>query len=517
MKEGNQHSNVSLITNFEPTGASLPKSWADSFIAHSENMKLVKKQVEKVANVSSTILLIGESGVGKEVIARHIHLLGPRCDKPFIKVNCGAIPENLLESELFGYKKGAFTGADPNGKVGYFTQANEGIIFLDEITEMSLHLQVKLLRVIQEREVIPLGGVDPIKLDVQIIAATNKNIEALVEERLFRQDLYYRLNVVPIYIPPLRERPSDIPYLTDHFLTRFNLTYNKQVVLTLDAVDLLKDYPWYGNIRELENTIERIVVTSESSLVNSNMLSDYISRPKAGGGKPNPLVTQLMPLQEALESVEEQLILMAMKQYKSINLAAKALQISQPTMSRKYQKLRIKLEKEQLSESFSPERRQVLESELDKQLRSVSIVLAASLNVESIKALASNITAENPHYRKLQSWLTMIREQEGEIEWSYIWKTTPDNRVINLVADKKLDIKPGQEYKGPPEMINSVLEGMEGKIVISPKYHDMYGDWKSSIVPIKDEKGQVFAVLGVDFSVQYIETQIEKLNRLLKK
>jgi DNA-binding NtrC family response regulator len=516
MKETHTHSEVSL---HETAGAvaTSPNEWSDSFIAYSESMKLVKRQAEKVARVSSTVLLIGESGVGKEVIAKHIHCLGPRCYKPFIKVNCGAIPENLLESELFGYKKGAFTGADPNGKTGYFTQANEGIIFLDEVTEMSLHLQVKLLRVIQEREVVPLGGGEPIKLDLQIIAATNKNIESLVEEGHFREDLYYRLNVVPIHIPPLRERPDDIPFLTHHFLSKFNQKYKRNVSFTPDVYELLKHHPWYGNIRELENKIERIVVTTESSQVDSKVIAEFITTPKSGGGKPHPHVTKLMPLQEALEVVEEQLIAMAMEQYKSINLAAKALQISQPTMSRKYQKLREKRERARSKSGISLERRQILENELDKQLRSISIVLAASLNVDSIKALANDISAENPHYLKLQSWLTMIREQEGEIEWGYIWITTPDNRVINLVADKKLDIKPGQEYKGPPEMMNSVFEGMKGKIVISPKYCDMYGEWKSSIAPIKDQKGQVIAVLGVDFSVEYIDTQIEKLDKLLKK
>lgn len=491
--------------------------WSNSFISHSETMELVKKQMEKVAKVSSTVLLIGESGVGKEVIAKEIHRLGPRSNKPFIKVNCGAIPENLLESELFGYKRGAFTGADVNGKTGYFTQANEGIIFLDEVTEMSLHLQVKLLRVIQEREVVPLGGVEPIPIDVQIIAATNKQIEALVEQGKFRDDLFYRLHVVPIHIPPLRERPRDIPFLTDYFLDKFNRKYSRDIMFTPDAVQQLKKYPWHGNIRELENYIERIVVTSENARIDASLLTAFIPSAKQTSEKPHPLVTKIMPLQEAIDSVEEQLIMLAMEEYKSVNLAAKALQVSQPTMSRKYQKLREKLEKNHQQTNLSCERKNVLESELDKQLRSVSIVLAASLNVDSIKSLSAFTSTENPDYHKLQGWLTMIREQEGEIEWGYIWKTTPDNRVINLVADKKLDIKPGEEYSGPAEMINSVLEGMKGKIVISPKYVDMYGEWKSSIAPIKDVSGQVVAVLGVDFSVEYIETQIEKLDKLLLK
>ncbi len=491
--------------------------WSKSFIAHSEPMKLVKKQVEKVAKVSSTVLLIGESGVGKEVVAKEIHRLGTRSKKPFTQVNCGAIPENLLESELFGYKKGAFTGADANGKIGYFTQANEGIIFLDEVTEMSLNLQVKLLRVIQEREVIPLGGVDPIPIDVQIIAATNKKIESLVEQGKFRDDLYYRLNVVPIYIPPLRDRPSDIPFLTEYFLHKFNMKYSREIKFTPDAIEHLKKCPWPGNIRELENHIERIVVTTEIATIDANLVTTFIPGTKQAAGKPHPLVTRIMPLQEALDSVEEQLIILAMEEHKSVNLAAKALQVSQPTMSRKYQKLREKIERNRFQTSLSSERKSILERELDKQLRSVSIVLAASLNVDSIKSLSAYTSIDNPDYHKLQAWLTMIREQEGEIEWGYIWKTTPDNRVINLVADKKLDIKPGEEYLGPAEMINAVLEGMKGKLVITPKYTDIYGEWKSSIAPIKDVTGQVIAILGVDFSVNFIETQIEKLDTLLKK
>ncbi len=178
----------------------------------SPKMEKVMNQVQKTADFSSTVLLYGESGVGKEVIAQAIHQLGRRSTKPFLKINCGAIPENLLESELFGYAKGAFTGADKNGKDGYFKQADGGILFLDEIGEMPIHLQVKLLRVLQEQEVMPVGSTTPFKVNVQIITATNKNLKKMVEEGKFREDLYYRLNVIPIHIPPLRERTEDISF-----------------------------------------------------------------------------------------------------------------------------------------------------------------------------------------------------------------------------------------------------------------------------------------------------------------
>lgn len=487
---------------------------SSSFIIHSDKMRDVLKQVEKVAHVSTTVLLLGESGVGKEMVAKAIHQSGSRSRKPFIKVNCGAIPENLLESELFGYKRGAFTGADPKGKAGVFTQANEGILFLDEIAELPLNLQVKLLRVIQEKEVTPIGGIHPEQIDVQIIAATNKNLDQMVEDGIFREDLYYRLNVVPIYIPPLRERSEDIPFLCDHFVNKFNECYRREVSLTSDAIELLKVYPWYGNVRELENVIERAVVTSESKQIDAAALNKFIPWKKTSE-KIKPIISAIMPLQEAVEHVEEQLIMMAMKQYKSLKLASQALGISQPTMSRKYQALKAKLDKTS-REPANGNEKGVLEEELDKQLRSVAIVTAASIRLDDIRELDANLSVNNPAYHKLQKMLTMIREQEGKIEWNYIWKVTKDNTVINLVTDKKLKIEPGEQYIGPPEMIDNVIAANQGSVRVTPKYIDKYGEWKSSIAPIKDETEQVIAILGVDFSVEYIETEIRKLSRLLK-
>lgn len=307
-------------------------------ICASPKMQAIMREVEKVAKFSSTVLLTGESGVGKEVIAKAVHQMGSRSNHPFLKINCGAIPENLLESELFGYEKGAFTGADPRGKKGFFQQADKGVIFLDEISELPLGLQVKLLRVLQEREIIPIGSTRTIPVDVQIIAATNKNLEQMVEKGLFREDLFYRLNVIPIQIPPLRERPEDIPLLVYHFLQKFNATHERNIQLSPDALDLLEIYPWPGNVRELQNLIERLVVTADEETIDACRVNQLLQWKKASS-KTKPIVTNLMPLQEALDHVEEQLILLAMERYKTTTMAAKALGVSQSSVSRKYQKL----------------------------------------------------------------------------------------------------------------------------------------------------------------------------------
>ncbi|MFF3024198.1 sigma 54-interacting transcriptional regulator [Gottfriedia sp. NPDC057948] len=303
----------------------------------SPKMEQIINQAKKIADFSSTVLLHGESGVGKEVIAQAIHQLGNRSAKPFLKLNCGAIPENLLESELFGYIKGAFTGADQN-KDGYFKQADEGVLFLDEIGEMPLHLQVKLLRVLQEQEVIPVGSTKPIKVNVQIIAATNKRLEKMVEERTFREDLYYRLNVIPLNIPPLRERIEDISLLAFHFLQQLNEKYNKSFHLTPDAINVLEFYSWPGNVRELQNIIERLVVSAEDQIINAEDVNQFLPN-SYDFNKSKPVINKVIPLQEAIDYVEEQLIVLAMKQYKTTTKAAQVLGISQSSVSRKYQKI----------------------------------------------------------------------------------------------------------------------------------------------------------------------------------
>jgi len=304
----------------------------------SPKMEQIMEHINKISHFSSTVLIYGESGVGKELIAQAIHQLGSRSNKPFLKLNCGAIPENLLESELFGYTKGSFTGADKNGKDGYFKKADQGVLFLDEIGEMPISLQVKLLRVLQEQEVVPIGSTEPIKINIQIVAATNKKLEKMVEQGTFREDLYYRLNVIPINVPPLRERPEDIPLLAFHFLQQINQQYNKNFHLAQDALNLLEVYPWPGNIRELQNMIERLAVSADQDTIDALFVSKFLS---IGNSFKNdkPVITKIMPLQEALDYVEEQLILLAMKQFKTTTKAAKALGVSQSSVSRKYQRI----------------------------------------------------------------------------------------------------------------------------------------------------------------------------------
>jgi transcriptional regulator with GAF, ATPase, and Fis domain len=253
-------SGVSLGSGFGgPLSDAMQKSFC-GIIGQSAALQPVFEAIQKVADTDSTVLISGESGTGKELVARAIHLLSSRKKGPLIPVNCGAIPAELLESELFGHVKGAFTGAI-SSRHGRFELAQGGSIFLDEIGEMPALLQVKLLRVLQERVFEPVGGVKSLSADVRIIAATNRDLEEAVKSKLFREDLFYRLNVIPIHVPALRERKSDIPLLIQTFLNRFNLEKKRNVAIDLPEVtDLLLRYDWPGNIRELENLIERLVV-----------------------------------------------------------------------------------------------------------------------------------------------------------------------------------------------------------------------------------------------------------------
>jgi len=278
-------------------------------IGISDKMQEVFKTALKAAKSKATILLMGESGTGKELIAKAIHFESDRAKGPFIAINCAAIPENLLEAELFGYEKGAFTGALVS-KPGKFELANGGTIFLDEIGDMPLALQAKLLRVIQDKAFERIGGTRPIKVDVRIIAATNKDLEKMVKEGTFREDLYYRLNVIPIFLPPLRERREDIPLLIDYFLKKFNKEYNKNIGISNEAVKALINYSWPGNVRELENTIERLVVLTEGEEITLEDLPFYIKQEKE-----NPLAflkdTNSLPAQ--LELLEKKAIEEALK------------------------------------------------------------------------------------------------------------------------------------------------------------------------------------------------------------
>jgi len=482
-----------------------------SMVVHSQKMKEVLHTIEMVSKVSTTVLLLGESGVGKEMFAKTIHQLGNRKSKPFIAVNCGAIPENLLESELFGYVGGAFSGANKNGAPGKFELANEGIIFLDEIAELPLNLQVKLLRILQEKEVTPLGSSKPIHIDVQIIAATNQSLEKMVREGRFREDLYYRLNVVPIEIPSLRERTEEIPYLIYHFVGKYNSLYHRNINILPDAIDLLCIYDWPGNVRQLENTIERIVVTSKELNVDSSLVYKYI--PKKTAIKDPPIIHHIIPMQEAVDMIEEQLIKMAIDKYKSVKLAAKVLDISQPTMSRKYKKIREKMQHKTLSPL---NKRKILEEHLNKQLRSMAIVTSTVILPEEIFELVNHkISPSNLTYKNVQKKLTKIREQEGIIEWVYIFKVLDNNKMLTIVASEDFVIPPGHIYEGPPEMMEVAFEAMDGKAGVTSLYEDIYGEWKTSFAPLTDHNGNVLAIIGFDHSRSYIETELKKLGNML--
>jgi len=256
----------------------------DHILGEAEVMRQLKRKILKIAESKSTVLITGESGTGKELVARAIYTESVRHSQPFVAINCGAIPDTLLESELFGYVKGAFTGADPRGKIGKFELANKGVIFLDEVGDMPLYLQVKLLRVLQERKITRIGSNQQIDIDVRVIAATNKNLVPMIAENKFREDLYYRLNVIPLEIPPLRERKEDIRLIAMHLIEKYSRLFDKKVFgIDEDAIRELIDYPWPGNVRELENTIEFMInmVDDMGSLTKEtlpNNIQDYIAK-----------------------------------------------------------------------------------------------------------------------------------------------------------------------------------------------------------------------------------------------
>jgi DNA-binding NtrC family response regulator len=248
----------------------------NNIIGHSAKMQAVYQMIETVAEVHSTVLVTGESGTGKELVARAIHDLSPRAEKPFISINCGAFTETLLESELFGYVKGSFTGAMANRK-GLFEAANKGTIFLDEIGEMSPAMQVKLLRVLQEKKVRPVGAHEEVPIDTRVIAATNRDIAAMVKDGNFREDLYYRISVIPIELPPLRERREDIPDLIQHFIKKFCKETGRELGMSEKAAQLLEAYSWQGNVRELEHTIERAVALERTNEIQPERLPEKIA------------------------------------------------------------------------------------------------------------------------------------------------------------------------------------------------------------------------------------------------
>jgi two-component system, NtrC family, response regulator AtoC len=315
---------VQLSSEVERLRGELDKDWdVDGIVAGDERMAEVLHTVEKVAPTSATVMIYGESGTGKELIARAIHRLSPRTGKPFVEVHAGALPETLLESELFGYEKGAFTGA-VTAKPGRFELANGGTLFLDEVGDISMGVQVKLLRVLQERRFERLGGTRSVEVDVRVLAATNRDLQKLISDGEFREDLFYRLNVVPIHLPPLRHRADDITRLIAHFLNKYGA---EKRTFTPEATRMLVDYPWPGNIRELENTIERLVILAPHEKIDVDDLpAEVRAAAPASTGKP----TWLLP--EAgveLDSVDSELIGQALERGGgSVAKAAKLLGMS---------------------------------------------------------------------------------------------------------------------------------------------------------------------------------------------
>ena len=311
----------------------------DEVVFSSEKMRQLVKLCIRIAEVESSVLLLGESGVGKEVLARIIHNSSGRKGNLFVKINCGAIPENLLETELFGYEEGAFTGAKKGGKPGLFEVAHKGTLFLDEIGELPLNLQVKFLRVLQEQEITRIGGSTPISVDVRIITATNRDLMAMLKDGSFRQDLYYRLNVVPIKAPPLRERREDILPLAHYFLQRFNKKYHTTKRFSPDVLDDLLEYDWPGNVRELENIIERLVVISDASEIKRNQLP--FAEEEEVAEEEVICVNKIIPLKTAVELVEKILISRALEKYGTTRKAADILEVNASTVARKAAKIRI--------------------------------------------------------------------------------------------------------------------------------------------------------------------------------
>lgn len=326
------HNSILHVTN--STTGTLVKD----FIFYSDSMKKLFERINKISKNPSTVLITGESGTGKEIIARTIHMNSNRVNQPFIAINCGAIPEALLESEFFGYIKGSFTGADPRGKIGKFELANGGTLFLDEIGDMPLYMQIKLLRVLQERSIVRIGSNQLIDVDVRIIAATNQNLEHLVESGEFRKDLYYRLNVVPIEVPPLRKRTGDIFIFAEHFAEKYAVLFKKNFnSISSEVLDIFEKYSWPGNVRELENTIEYMI-----NLMGNNGILSYNHLPQKLLANKSAEVFQ----ERTLKSMEIEMISDLLKKYgdstESKKQIAKILGIGIATLYRKIEQYNLK-------------------------------------------------------------------------------------------------------------------------------------------------------------------------------
>ena len=338
----------SLLTQ---TGLSSPKMKLDDgedFIGSSSQMRSVFQVIQRVGAVNTSVLIRGENGTGKELVARAIHFNSPRKDKPFVAVNCGAVPENLVESEFFGHEKGAFTGADQR-HIGRFQYAEGGTLFLDEIGDISPPMQVKLLRVLQERKFTHVGSNREIKCDVRIIAATNRNLEELIAQNHFRQDLFYRLNVMPIELPPLRNRADDIPVLVEHFIDKFNRLHHRSGTekevrgIREDALNALKNYRWPGNIRELENIIERAFVLENSLYItHASLPENLMARSRSAPETAKSSDVTVIDFQSQKENFERDFIINALKRFGGrINQTVAHAGIPKNTLLRKIRKYAI--------------------------------------------------------------------------------------------------------------------------------------------------------------------------------
>lgn len=311
-----------------------------NFISTSPEMRHIKNTVQKIAPLNLTVLIQGETGVGKEVVARAIHALSPRREASFVKINCAALPDKLIESELFGYEGGAFTGADSKGRKGKIELAHEGTLFLDEIGEIPHDIQVKLLEFLQDKELFRIGGTKKIKVNTRIIAATNRDLQEEVKEGRFRKDLFYRLNLFPITVPPLRDRHEDIPALITYFLELYNRKYNKNISFDEQVIQEFLSYDWPGNVRELEHMVERAVViyNSDLNVCAKDSMFNILKEPRPNEG--GVFCPEIIPYKRAKRELERQLIRKAYEIYGSTYKAAEALEIDQSTVARILKRIR---------------------------------------------------------------------------------------------------------------------------------------------------------------------------------
>lgn len=337
----------SRLKDYKPALMGLDKEQthiASDFVYKSRVMDELSKEIIKVSKYDCTVLIEGETGVGKEKVAQLMYNLSNRNTQAFVKVNCASVPKTLMESEFFGYEKGAFTGADARGKKGYFEQSHKGMLFLDEVSELSLEMQAKFLRVLQDREFYRVGGETPIRVDTRIIVATNKNLKSLMAQGLFREDLFYRLSVLYLHIPPLRNRKSDIPLLTEFFVNKYNQKFSMKKTISNDGIQYLMQHEWPGNIRELENLVQRLLITYDENNISAVMVAKELAGSSNYGMAlesskwPRLIIDQEGTFKEAIGAYEKQMISEALLLYRTTRKAAEALGMTQSQFMRKKKK-----------------------------------------------------------------------------------------------------------------------------------------------------------------------------------